>query len=1536
MLTVSPILAVLNALRRRVASLLHSKQRFRAIVDAINDAVFIHDLESLQVVDVNARACALFGQPVAQLRGMTLEQLAAVAAPDSRAGVSARVRAARDGEPQCFEWLLHRSDGSLVWVETVARRTRVAERERLVLVVRDITDIKRSAAVARASQEVFLTIVEASPLAIAVAEGVERRLIHVNGRFTELFGWTLDDIPPVADWWPNANPDEAHQAVIQGLEPPVEQAIRNRSAFGPSTRNITCKDGNRKVVKWGFASVGDRNVAFGEDVTEQTRAEEALKASETSYRDEFAKNASVMLLVDPEDGSIIDANAAALEFYGYSRERMLAMRVSDIHSVPAPEIRKTLESVPEKTGGLFQFRHRLADGSVRDVEVSSSRIQFGARVTLHEIIHDVTQQKRAEEDLQASRANLTALIESTNDMIWSVDRQGGVVTFNTVFAEFVHRHYGTEVVVGSTAEDLLTPKRAALWPPLYQRCLQEGPLRTEYRVAGDRIFEFSFNPILQAGEATGVSVFGKDITEQRRTQEALKQSEESFRDLFAKNSSVMWLVDPEDGSIIDANAAAIEFYGYPRERMLAMRVSDVSTVSAPEIRKTMESVREAVGMRFESRHRLADGSVRNVAVSSSRIHSGGRFILHSIIHDITERKRAETALWESETKFRTLFDLVPFTMAVHNSDGRLSDCNAILLKRIGVPREEISGHRMSDFSFLNYTGNPSDTVPDRQILQDALRGPVELHVFHRGSGRHRIVLLSAATVPLGARQDILTCGVDITDLKQSEKRYRSLFEHAPVGIFYSTLDGKIIRVNDEFARILAYASPEEAKEIVNQSTIAESVFVLSGERSRLVEQAVANPGQWIRSEQCFRRKDGSHIAANVMVRAVPENPGHLEGFVEDVTERKRSEEERERAFATLQASLEQSPSGIVIADAPNATIRWANPATFGILADATEPVIGVDLSEIAVNAQFFRKDGSPYPPEERPLARAVFRGETTRSEEVIIRNARGEDRWFSYNAAPIRNSQGAIVSGIVIINDITEGKRAEAVLRESETKFRTLFDLVPHPMTVRDLDGRLLDGNAKYREVCGLSHEEIAGHFGDDFFDLNYGGSSGEPITMGSALLRKALLGPIELVAKNHANGKRITVLFSTAIIALEDKPCFLTISVDITELRQVEQQFRQTQKMESMGRLAGGVAHDFNNLLTVIGGYTQLALAEVSKETQIYRSLIEVSKAAERAASLTRQLLAFSRNQALAPAVVDLNALILDAAKMLRRLIGEEVELDSNLSEGLPSVRVDPGQTVQVLMNLAVNARDAMPDGGRLAIATAIVEVGEERAGALNLRPGTHVCLRVKDTGTGMDEETQARIFEPFFTTKPVGQGTGLGLSTVFGIVKQSGGSIMVSSQPGAGTVFEILLPAVAPAESMRERPRSEAVAAGTETVLLVEDDDAIRKLSMQVLGRAGYVLLEAANGTDALTVARSLGGPIDLLLTDLKMPGISGLEVARRLREEFPDMAVLYMSGYSSGGTLNGAQADVQAELIWKPFSPAVLLKHVRRALDARHPTK
>lgn len=371
---------------------------------------------------------------------------------------------------------------------------------------------------------------------------------------------------------------------------------------------------------------------------------------------------------------------------------------------------------------------------------------------------------------------------------------------------------------------------------------------------------------------------------------------------------------------------------------------------------------------------------------------------------------------------------------------------------------------------------------------------------------------------------------------------------------------------------------------------------------------------------------------------------------------------------------------------------------------------------------------------------------------------------------------------------------------------------------------------------------------------------------------------------------------------------------------------------MEAVGRLAGGVAHDFNNLLTAISGHAQILLEDLPADDPARADIEEISRAADRAADLTRQLLAFSRKQMLRPQVLDPNALIGEIQKMLRRLIGEDIELITRLAPDLGAVRADPGQLEQVIMNLAVNARDAMPTGGRLLIETRNVELGEDDARRLApLQPGPHVVLIVSDTGAGMDESTRERIFEPFFTTKEKGKGTGLGLSTVYGIVQQSGGHIWVYSEPGQGTTFKIYLPRVdARPEAAPAPSDADGAHNGREVVLLVEDEDAVRSLARRILEKRGYTVLTARTGPEALRIAERHDGPIHLILTDVVMPEMSGRELAERIAPTRPDARTLFMSGYTEDDVLRRGVLNEGAAFLEKPFTPSALAQKVREVLD------
>ena len=502
----------------------------------------------------------------------------------------------------------------------------------------------------------------------------------------------------------------------------------------------------------------------------------------------------------------------------------------------------------------------------------------------------------------------------------------------------------------------------------------------------------------------------------------------------------------------------------------------------------------------------------------------------------------------------------------------------------------------------------------------------------------------------------------------------------------------------------------------------------------------------------------------------------------------------------------------------------------------------------------------------------------------------------------------------------------------TQNRLVALLEATTDGVAIADVDHRLLYVNGAGRDMLGLADQaDLSQCRLVDFYPEELRSRFLHEI-MPAALRQGAWNGEIDL---QGPGGHRRSV--SQVVLAHrspEGRVDFLsTVARDLGERLRLEEQLRQAQKMEAVGRLAGGVAHDFNNLLCIIAGYTEMALSQSAIGASLATFLGEISKACNRAATLTRQLLAFSRKSLLTPKVLDVNDVIHDAGAMLRRLIGEDIELATVLEPGLPPVKADPNQLEQVLMNLVVNARDAMPQGGRLELRTACVSLGDSDVrDQPEVSPGSYVLLAVRDTGCGMDEETRARIFEPFFTTKGIGKGTGLGLAMVYGTVKQSGGHIDVETAVGRGTTFNVYLPAISSAQRdvtlpamLRDAP------VGTETVLLAEDEDAVRALVLQVLRHSGYTVLEARDGEEALAVGESHSGPIHLLLTDVVMPRLGGGRLARRFTRNRPETRVLFMSGFADSTLVRHDVVSGEADCLMKPFSPEVLARKVRETLDA-----
>jgi PAS domain S-box-containing protein len=509
-------------------------------------------------------------------------------------------------------------------------------------------------------------------------------------------------------------------------------------------------------------------------------------------------------------------------------------------------------------------------------------------------------------------------------------------------------------------------------------------------------------------------------------------------------------------------------------------------------------------------------------------------------------------------------------------------------------------------------------------------------------------------------------------------------------------------------------------------------------------------------------------------------------------------------------------------------------------------------------------------------------------------------------------------------------RAAQESLRRSEMNFRSLVTNAPYGICRCDAAGQLLDVNPALLSMLGYSaaQELVGKHLGGLYADTHHWFELAD-------YLRSAAPFTGLIVEWKRKDEIGIVVRVSgRAVSDVDKKTAFELFAEDVTERRALEQQLQQSQKMEAIGRLAGGIAHDFNNLLMVISGYSEFLLDRLGPDPALRGPAQEIAGASQRASSLTRQLLAFSRKQMLAPKILDLNGVVTENLKMLTRVIGEDIDLVMVPAPSLGAVRADAGQIDQVIMNLAVNARDAMPAGGKLTIETSNVSLDEEYARFhAPLRPGDYVMLAISDTGFGMDSETQSHIFEPFFTTKGP-KGTGLGLSTVYGIVKQSGGYIWVNSEPGKGTSFKIYLPRVAErAEPAQVVASNDAAFAepGTETILIAEDEANLRYLARQFLEKQGYKVIEAADGAAAMQIAVAHEGVIHLLLTDVIMPGMNGRELAQRISEIRPNTKVLYMSGYTENVIGHNGTLDAGVRLLQKPFTLRDLKSKVREVLDS-----
>lgn len=908
---------------------------------------------------------------------------------------------------------------------------------------------------------------------------------------------------------------------------------------------------------------------------------------------------------------------------------------------------------------------------------------------------------------------------------------------------------------------------------------------------------------------------------------------------------------------------------------------------------------------------------------------------------ILEEERAQylqemQTVRESEQRFRELAEMAADGIILSSRNGKITWINSSAADIFCMEKDVLPDKNLRDL----FPPHVLEEKPLRFDLLDHGQKVVKEREILRPDGKQVFVEMHSRQMPDGSYHSIVR---DVTSRRQIEQTLnesnalqrkalefsRLLLDTSPAFIVAIDFDGKIILMNQALLNALEYTLdevkgadylttfiPDEEHE---ELTFVFSSLIEKKEHTLNENRIVSKSGRTYLVEWHGRAIYSAEAEANFFV-----------GIGIDITSRKESELALQESEVKFRTVAEYSPIAILLHQ--NNKWIYANPV-------ATE-LSGFSLQELQ-NMNFW----NAVHPDDRQMVqeRGIKR---QRGESVISRyecriiTKDGHTKWVDLSGAVI--SIGGIPAIIVSILDITESKRMEAELRQSEERYRTILEEMEDAYLELDIEGNITFFNDAFLKIIGYKRDEI---FGTNFNRYVANEKSSEEIYRAVNNVYKT-----EVPLKNfqcdilRKDGVRRTVEVHTFVWRDTNRRVigFRSIARDITERLRSEaekeklsQQLFQAQKMESVGRLAGGVAHDFNNMLGVILGHAEMALANLDQSQLLYSDLVEIRKAAERSADLTRQLLAYARKQTITPRVLDFNKMVEGSLKMLRRLIGEDISLVWRPGANMGQVRMDASQIDQLLTNLCLNARDAITGGGQIVIETANITVNEKELlfEHKELLAGEYVLLGLSDNGCGMDEETVHNIFEPFFTTKGIGRGTGLGMSTVYGIVKQNHGLIKIQSEPGQGTTVRIYLPKYLDSSPERQREKTpELLRRGNETILLVEDEPAILNIGSLMLERLGYKVLAASSPSKAIEQAKEHTGEINLLMTDVIMPEMNGRDLAKRLAAIYPKLKFLFMSGYTADVINHHSALDEDINFIQKPFQLNELAASLRRALDQK----
>jgi two-component system cell cycle sensor histidine kinase/response regulator CckA len=1570
-------------------TLLESEENFRALAENAYDAIFITIGEGLQAY-ANKRASEITGYSVAELLKSSIKDLVH---PDELGKIMERYKKRLAGEliPHQYETIIIRKDGKSLPIELTAAKTIWQGQPAALVIIRDITERKQSEEALRENEERFRIVLESSMDNLYRRNLKTNTYDYISPAVERISGYSVEEMfsMPLESVVSMMHPDD-----IGKVKSVIGESMTSDRATYLLEYRFRHKDGQYRWLSDLFTVARDAQgsplyfVGDVRDITERKQMEEALKESQETINAIIETSQDWIWTIDHK-GIHTYSNPAIKKILGYGPEEIVDYSSFDLmHEDDKGMVKSILRECQEKRCGwnnlLLRWRHK--DGTYRYLESNAVPIlnSKGDLIGFRGVDRDITERKQAEDALRESEERYRAVIESQIDLISRYLPDTTLTFVNDAYCQF----YGKtrEELIGHSFLPMIAPEFHELVKKETENLAKNPrPLAGEYLNYRHDGTECWIQWVVQCivgedGRVVELQAVGRDITEHKRAEKKLHESKKFLQDIFD---------GIQDGiSVLDRNLTITQVNKWIEKMHLKdMPLIGKKCYEVYQKRKTVcpwcpstKALSTGKVHVEEVRVPLDDDSFWWCELSAYPLRGVNDDVGGVIEHvkNITERKQAEEKLRESESRYRTLFDSASDAIFILDpTTAQFLDVNQVACERLDYSREELVQMTAPDIDSPEYAPLVRERIETLRQL-----GHVFFETAHvRRDGTIIPTELSSQIITYAGKPAVLSIARDITERKQADARAEhlkfvllairgvnqlltrekdrdrliqsacdKLIETRGYDNVWITLidgSGKVAATAEaglgkRFLPLVEQLGRSEPPHCMRMALTQADVLIIDDPLAICTDCPLSN-GYGGRRAMATRLEHGGKIYGLMTVSvsgnyaADEEEQTLFAEVAEDIAFALYSielEEKRWQAEVTVLESEERFRKLVETMKVGLSTIDEKGVLTY--VNEYFSTMLGYTIDEMIGRStlDFYYDEEGRKAQEEIFEKRKVGMQDPT-PYEVIWRKKDGQKVYSILSPTPIFDANGRYTGSFAIHTDITERKQAEELLRKEKEISLSILENAPYGVALIDKGGKYIYINSEFTNITGYTLEDIP--TGKDWF-------------------QKAFSDPkererfIQVWKEDRSKGKMMNREFGIhckdeKIREIDIRSTFLkdgravVVLHDITEqklaeerMESLQEQLRQSQKMEAIGRLAGGIAHDFNNLLTIIKGYSQLSLIELKEDSPLKKNIEHIHGATDRAANLVRQLLAFSRRQILEMKVLNLNAILTNLDNMLRRVIGEDIELITILAEDLGRVKTDPGWIEQAIMNLVVNSRDAMPSGGKLTIETGNADLDEASTfGHVGVEPGRYVMLSVSDTGIGITPEVMERLFEPFFSTKEKDKGTGLGLSTVYGIVKQSDGDIWVYSEPGKGATFKIYLPRVdEPLEERKEKVLGDELLRGSETILLVEDEENVRKLALRVLERQGYKVLSARDGDDALLICEQFKDPIHLMLTDVVMPGMSGHELAKRLKSLYPKMKILYMSGYTDDTiVLHGVLLE-GVNYIQKPFTVDALTKKVREVLE------